>query len=123
MGYTNDELGKMTLEELKNVKISDMIENPPVRGLGFPYTVSYACKMCGANLEGSERTVRNKTKYKPVLCPYCDEILWDPNGKNMLRKSAFKPGHFDIERRKSYLKYLKDRSKTKDKIKIMNDGV
>ena len=113
MGYTNEQLSKMSYEELKKVKITDMLEYPPVRGLGFPYFVSYNCKECGGKLEGSERTIRNVANYRPVFCPYCKEILWNPNGKNRIRRSAFLPGHFDAERRKSYLKYLRDCAKCK----------
>ena len=111
MGYTNEELHKMTYDELKKVKPEEMLEHPPVRGLGFPYTVSYACKFCGERLEGSERTTRNLKTAKPVLCPYCGGVLWSPESRNMLRKSAYKPGHFDLERRKRYLKYLRDCAK------------
>ena len=88
-----------------------MIEYPPVLGIGFLYTVSCACEFCRQRLEGSERSVSNPRKVKAVICPYCNEMLWYPEGRNCLRKSAFKPGHFEIERRKGYLKYLKDRAK------------
>lgn len=110
-GYTNEQLSNMSYEELCRVKPKDMIEHPPVLGLGFPYTVSYACKFCGQRLEGSERRVSNPHKAKIVFCPYCNKILWDPEGRNCLRKSAFKPGHFELERRKRFLKHLKDRAK------------
>lgn len=111
MGYTNEELRHMSAEELKKITYLDMDENPPIRNIGIPYTVVYSCKYCHADLEGSERTVSNMKKSKDVRCPYCNGILWDHNGKSILRKSAFPLGHFDKERKKRYLCYLRKRVK------------
>lgn len=113
MGYTNEQLHNMSYDELKNISTDDMLEMPPVRSLGFNHVVCYSCKNCNERLEGSERRVKMNSNPKPVICPYCGEMLWDPAGKNCLRKSAFKPGHFDTERKKRYLKYLKDQAKRK----------
>lgn len=114
MGYTNEQLTQMSYDELRKVTIKDMDEHPPVRGLGFPYYVVYSCKFCGKSIEGSERTVRNLSSANPVKCPYCNETLWSPDSKNCLRKTAYKVGHFDAERKKSYLKYLKENAKRKE---------
>ncbi len=115
MSYTNQELAQMFYDELCRVKISEMAEYPPTMGLGFPDTVGYTCKYCNEQLEGSERMARQNAK--DVKCPCCNGLLWDANGKNRLRRSAFLVGHFDIERKKRYLKHLKQCAKRKDNIK------
>lgn len=109
--YTNEQLESMTYEELQSVSVSEMIEHPPIRNIGIPYTVTYSCKYCSNRLEGSERSVKLSNNPKPVTCPYCGGILWNPSDRNCIRRSAFKPGHFNTERKKRYLKYLKDRKK------------
>ena len=114
--YTNEQLRSMSYAELCDVSPDEMAEHPPIRGLGFPAYVCYSCRFCGKSLEGSERTVNEPSRAKPVICPHCGEMLWDPNGKNCLRKTAFLPGHFDLERRKRYLKDLKDRAKRQENI-------
>ena len=136
MGYTNDELWKMTYKELCQIKPEDMLEHPPIMGLGFPGVVEYHCKYCGEPLEGSERTTRKYIEESPffydekpkrrenklskdVKCPYCGGILWEANGKNLIRRSAFPRGHFDIERRR-YLKYLKEHTKYVERINAEN---
>ena len=120
MGYTIDELHNMTYEELLNVKAQDITERPPVRGIGAPYTVGYSCKHCNKQIEGSERSVSNLKNAKPVICPYCGGVLWSPESRNCLRRSAFKPGHFALERKKRYLKYLKDRAKRTGELHSQN---
>lgn len=114
MGYTNEQLRQLSYEELKSVRVSDMLEHPPVRNLGFPPYVVYACKFCGKAIEGSERRVSKISTAKDVVCPYCNEVLWSHTGKNCLRKTAFPTGHFDAERKKSYLKYLIESAKRKE---------
>lgn len=130
MGLTNEELEQMTYEELCKVKPTDMTEYPPILGLGFPYTVGYNCKFCGKHLEGSERKIsgykydfdficnkikKNERQIKDVRCPYCNGLLWDSNKKHSIRLSAFPEGHFEIERKKRYLKHLKELAKRKNK--------
>ena len=107
MAYSNDQLREMSFEELCHISVQDMAEHPPIRGLGFPPYVVYKCKFCGHSIEGSERSVRDLKKAKPVTCPYCQKELWSPENGNHLRKTAYELGHFDNERKKAYLKHLK----------------
>ena len=116
MGYTITQLHQMSYEELMRVSIQDMAEEPPRRSAGRPYYVCYQCRYCGKTLEGSERRVKELNTAHPVNCPYCHAVLWSPEGKNHLRKTAFMPGHYDSERKKAYLKYLREQAKRKENL-------
>ena len=116
MGYTIEQLEQMSFEELSKVTAQDIIEDPPRRSAGIPYIVRYRCRFCGQEIEGSERRVKDLNSAKPVKCPYCKAVLWTPENKNCLRKTAFRLGHFGLERKKAYLKYLRDWAKWKEKL-------
>ena len=58
MVYTNEQLVNMSYEELCKVWPQEITEHSSVLGIGFLYTVNYACKFCGQRLERTERTVR-----------------------------------------------------------------